>query len=157
MPGALRRVLQPGPLRQGGRKKPREAGHPRRDGAQEWVCGGSRCGQGGSWQRGRGQTMPASRPAQRKHSPRRTGTSGPTPGADGSGVTAPFGGHRRGQGAVSTRCLPGASPHRCCSITKPCPSLCDPVDRSPPSPSVHGISQASILEQVAMPFSRGSS
>ena len=33
----------------------------------------------------------------------------------------------------------------------------DPVDCSPPGFSVHGISQARILEQVAMPSSRGSS
>ena len=38
-----------------------------------------------------------------------------------------------------------------------CPTLCDPVDYSPPGSSVHGILQASILEWVAMPSSRGSS
>ena len=36
-------------------------------------------------------------------------------------------------------------------------TLCDPMDGSPPSSSVHGILQARILEWVAMPFSRGSS
>ena len=44
----------------------------------------------------------------------------------------------------------------CCA--KPpqlCLSLCDPMDHSPPGPSVHGIPQASILEWVAMPSSRG--
>ena len=35
--------------------------------------------------------------------------------------------------------------------------LCDPMDCSPPGPSVHGILQARILEFVAVPFSRGSS
>ena len=35
--------------------------------------------------------------------------------------------------------------------------LCSPMDHSPPGSSVHGISQARILEQVAMPSSRGSS
>ena len=34
--------------------------------------------------------------------------------------------------------------------------LCDPVDCSPPGSSVHGISQARILEWVVIPFSRGS-
>ena len=34
---------------------------------------------------------------------------------------------------------------------------CDPVDCSPPGSSVHGISQARILEWVASSFSRGSS
>ena len=36
-------------------------------------------------------------------------------------------------------------------------NLCDPVDCSPPGSSVHGISQAKILEWVVIPFSRGSS
>ena len=31
-----------------------------------------------------------------------------------------------------------------------CPTLCSPMDRSPPGSSVHGISQARTLEQVAM-------
>ena len=37
------------------------------------------------------------------------------------------------------------------------PSLCDPMDCSPPGSSVHEILQARILEWVAMPSSRGSS
>ena len=37
------------------------------------------------------------------------------------------------------------------------PTLCDPLDYSPPSSSVHGILQVRILEWVAMPFSKGSS
>ena len=45
------------------------------------------------------------------------------------------------------------SPH-ICSV---CPTLCDPMDCSPPSSSVHGIFQASILEWVALSSSRGSS
>ena len=35
--------------------------------------------------------------------------------------------------------------------------LCDPMDRSLPGSSVHGISQARILKWVAISFSRGSS
>ena len=35
--------------------------------------------------------------------------------------------------------------------------LCDPMDCSPPGSSVHGISQARILEWMAISFSRGSS
>ena len=35
--------------------------------------------------------------------------------------------------------------------------LCEPGDCSPPGSSVHGIPQATILEWVAVPFSRGSS
>ena len=38
-----------------------------------------------------------------------------------------------------------------------CPTLCYPVDCSPPGSSVHGISQARILEWVAISSSRGSS
>ena len=38
-----------------------------------------------------------------------------------------------------------------------CPTLCNPIDCSPPGSSVHGILQARILEWVAMPSSRGSS
>ena len=37
------------------------------------------------------------------------------------------------------------------------PTLCDPVDCSPPGSSVHGILQARILEWVAISFSRASS
>ena len=37
-----------------------------------------------------------------------------------------------------------------------CPTLCNPMDCSPPGSSVHGILQARILESVAMPSSRGS-
>ena len=36
-------------------------------------------------------------------------------------------------------------------------TLCDPTDCSLPGSSVHGILQAKILEQVAIPFSRGPS
>ena len=38
-----------------------------------------------------------------------------------------------------------------------CPSLCDPIDHSPPGSSVHGILQSRILECVGILFSRGSS
>ena len=38
-----------------------------------------------------------------------------------------------------------------------CPTLCDPLDGSPPGSPIPGILQARILEWVAMPFSRGSS
>ena len=42
-------------------------------------------------------------------------------------------------------------------VAKSCPTSCDPVDCSPPGSSIHGISQARILEWVAISFSRGSS
>ena len=44
-----------------------------------------------------------------------------------------------------------------CLITQLCPTLCDPMDCSPPGSSVHGILQERILEWVAMPSSRRSS
>ena len=42
-------------------------------------------------------------------------------------------------------------------VAHSCPTLCDPVAGILPGSSVHGILQASILEWVANPFSRGSS
>ena len=41
------------------------------------------------------------------------------------------------------------------SVTQSCPTLCDPVDCSPPGSSVHGILQARILEWVAISSSSG--
>ena len=38
-----------------------------------------------------------------------------------------------------------------------CPTLCDPIDGSPPGSPVPGVLQARILEWVAFSFSRGSS
>ena len=40
------------------------------------------------------------------------------------------------------------------SVTQSYLTLCDPMDCSTPGSSVHGISQARILEWVAMPSSR---
>ena len=39
-------------------------------------------------------------------------------------------------------------------VAQLCPTLCNPIDFSPPGSSVHGILQARILEWFAMPFSR---
>jgi len=38
-------------------------------------------------------------------------------------------------------------------LLQSCPTLCDPMDCSPPGPSVHGIFQARVLEWVAIAFS----
>ena len=38
-------------------------------------------------------------------------------------------------------------------LLQSCPSLCDPIDGSPPGSSVPGILQARILEWVAISFS----
>ena len=53
------------------------------------------------------------------------------------------------QGCISSR---GPS-----SVAQSCPTLCNPMDCSPPCSSVHVIFQARILEWVAISFSRGSS
>ena len=45
----------------------------------------------------------------------------------------------------------------CCWVRKSCLTLCNPMNCSPQSASVHGISQARILDWVAISFSRGSS
>ena len=42
-------------------------------------------------------------------------------------------------------------------VAQLCLTLCDPMDHSLSSSSVHGILQARILEWVSIPFSRGSS
>ena len=42
-------------------------------------------------------------------------------------------------------------------VTQSCPTLCDPMDCSPPGFSIHGILQERILEWIAIPFSRESS
>ena len=43
-----------------------------------------------------------------------------------------------------------------CSVTQLCPTLCNPMDCSPPGSSFHGIFQARILARVAISFSRRS-
>ena len=45
----------------------------------------------------------------------------------------------------------------CVQSLQLCPTLCNPVDCSPPGSSLHGILQARILHWVARPSSRGSS
>ena len=40
-----------------------------------------------------------------------------------------------------------------CLVSQSSPTLCDPMEGSPPGSSVHGILQARILEWVAFPFS----
>ena len=42
------------------------------------------------------------------------------------------------------------------SVTQSCTTLCDPIDYSPPVSSVHGISQARILECIAISYTRES-
>ena len=47
--------------------------------------------------------------------------------------------------------------HFCRLVAELCPTLCDPMDYSLPDSSMHGISQAIVLEWVAISLSRGSS
>ena len=59
---------------------------------------------------------------------------------------------------LSTSC--GRNPHLLPwfgLVAQSCPTLCNPIDYSLPGSSVHGISQARILEWVATSFSRGPS
>ena len=44
----------------------------------------------------------------------------------------------------------------CVLVAELCPTLCDPMNYSPPGSSVHGILQARTLEWAAIPFSRES-
>ena len=39
-------------------------------------------------------------------------------------------------------------------VTKLCPTLCDPLDYTPPGSSLHGIFQSRKLESVSISFSR---
>ena len=48
---------------------------------------------------------------------------------------------------------PRQSPAAAAKSLQSCPTLCDPIDGSPPGSSVHGILQARILEWVAISFS----
>ena len=42
-------------------------------------------------------------------------------------------------------------------VTQSCPTLCDPMDCSPPGSSIHGILQAEILWWAAIPLCKESS
>ena len=69
--------------------------------------------------------------------------------------------HQQLPRAVGSRVPVGAkhpavtdTPHHSPPVSSDCSSLCDPVGCSPPGSSVHGISQARIMERVAIPFSK---
>ena len=66
-------------------------------------------------------------------------------------------GHKRldtTEGLSTSTCYPCLC---ACSLAQSCSTLFDPMDCSPPGSSIHGISQARILEWVAISSSRGSS
>ena len=58
---------------------------------------------------------------------------------------------------LRVRAQPSGMVHCCCLVAQPWATLCDPMDRGPPGSSDHSISQARLLEWVAISFSRGSS
>ena len=41
-----------------------------------------------------------------------------------------------------------------CLVAQLCPTLCNPMDCSPPGSSIHGIFQTRVLEWIAISFSR---
>ena len=70
------------------------------------------------------------------------------------------------KGSPAVWCQPAAGPSaldlfsgrrvvRKVLVPQSCPTLCDPLDCSPPGSSVHGILQSRILEWVAISSSRG--
>ena len=59
---------------------------------------------------------------------------------------------RSAKAAVTIQQLLEACVH---PVAQLCPTLCDPLDCSPPGSTVHGILQVRTLEWVAIPFSRG--
>ena len=46
--------------------------------------------------------------------------------------------------------------YMCVLVAQSCPTLCNPMDCSPPGSSVNGILQARILEWVSISYSRAS-
>ena len=65
--------------------------------------------------------------------------------------------HSTSQVTITPRPHSSTSSRNMSLVAQVCPSLCDPMDCSPPGSSAHGTLQARILEWVAICFSRGSS
>ena len=57
---------------------------------------------------------------------------------------------------VCGRCMVRGKIEKESEVAQSCPTLCNPVDCSLPGSSIHGISEARILEWIAISFSRGS-
>ena len=49
--------------------------------------------------------------------------------------------------------IPSSAAATAAKSLQSCPTLCDPIDDSPPGSSLHGILQARTLEWVAISFS----
>ena len=61
-----------------------------------------------------------------------------------------------GRVRIGNTCTPMADSYAAAAAAKllqSCPTLCDPIDGSPPSSPIPGILQARILEWVAIAFS----
>ena len=54
-------------------------------------------------------------------------------------------------------CKTASNKFVCVLCAESCPTLCGPLDCSPPGSSVHGVSQARILEWAAISYPKGSS
>ena len=74
---------------------------------------------------------------------------------------SPAGRAGRVSASRTSPCLPegpqALTRQACDLLAKSCQALCDPMDHRLPGSSVHGISQARILEWVAISFAMGSS
>ena len=57
------------------------------------------------------------------------------------------------QSLEDEECIGQPSEFVCVLVAQSCPTLCDPMDCSLPGSSVHGISQARVLEWGAISFS----
>ena len=56
--------------------------------------------------------------------------------------------------SIDSQCIGLLYAMLCCAKSlQSCPTLCDPIDGSPPGSSVHGIFQARVLEWGAIAFS----
>ena len=94
-----------------------------------------------TWPEGQGKGMRLPEPAERQSRGRGTTQQQPQPEAEENNHYQITAWQRQSESEVA----------------QSCPTLCDPVDCSPPGSCVHGILQARILEWVAIFFSRGSS
>ena len=67
--------------------------------------------------------------------------------------------HRQCSGILGQQkyCITMVCVCACVPAAQSCPTLCNPIDSSPPGSSAIGILQARILEWVAFPVSKGSS
>jgi len=87
-------------------------------------------------------------PCQASPSTQATPTTSSDPAPDASSS------HCRTTG-LRVRAQPSGMVHCCCLVAQPWATLCDPMDCGPPGSSDHSISQARLLEWVAISSSRG--